>query len=65
LRQNHTERFMLRLDEPSQTKLQQLIKKFGTSQAAIIRHLLAQAKPEDFPKSWHMKASERRVPRVR
>jgi hypothetical protein len=56
---------MLRLDEPSQTKLQQLIKKFGTSQAAIIRHLLAQAKPEDFPKSWHMKASERRVPRVR
>jgi predicted DNA-binding protein len=61
----YTERFMLRLDEPSQTKLQQLIKKFGTSQAAIIRHLLAQAKPEDFPKSWHMKASERRVPRVR
>jgi hypothetical protein len=33
----HTERFMLRLDEPSQTKLQQLIKEFGTSKAAIIR----------------------------
>jgi hypothetical protein len=61
----YTERFMLRLDEPSQTTLQQLVKEFGTSQAAIIRHLLAQAKPEDFPKSWHMKASERRVPRVR
>jgi predicted DNA-binding protein len=61
----YTARFMLRLDESSQTTLQQLIKEFGTSQAAIIRHLIAQAKPEDFPKSWHMKASERRAPQPR
>jgi hypothetical protein len=61
----YTTRFMLRLDEPSQTQLEQLIRQLGVSKADIIRQLIAQAKPEDFPKSWHMKASERRVPRVR
>jgi predicted DNA-binding protein len=61
----YTERFMLRLDDPSQTTLQQLVTQFGASKAEIIRHLITQATPEDFPKSWHMKASERRVPRVR
>jgi hypothetical protein len=60
----YTTRFMLRLDERSQTTLQQLIKKFGTSQAAIIRHLIAQAKPEDFPKSWQLRAAECHDPRV-
>ena len=60
----YTERFMLRLDEPSQTKLQQLIKAFGTSKAAIIRHLIAQAEPEDFPPSWQMRAAARHLPRV-
>jgi hypothetical protein len=50
---------MLRLDEPSQTKLQQLIMQLGVSKAAIIRHLIAQAEPEDFPPSWQMKAAER------
>jgi predicted DNA-binding protein len=58
-------RFMLRLDEPSQTKLQQLIKQFGASKADIIRQLIAQAKLEDFPPSWQMKVQECRVPRVR
>jgi hypothetical protein len=47
-----TARFMLRLDEPSETKLQQLINRFGTSKAAIIRHLLTHATPEDFPRTW-------------
>ena len=61
----YTERFMLRLDEPSQTKLQQLTKQFGASKAEIIRHLIAQATPEDFPRSWHMKASERHAQRPR
>jgi predicted DNA-binding protein len=56
----YTERFMLRLDDPSQTKLQQLITQFGVSKAEIIRHLIAQAEPEDFPKSWHLRAAERR-----
>ena len=54
-------RFMLRLDDPSQTKLQQLVKQFGVSKAEIIRQLVAQAEPEDFPASWQMSAAERRV----
>jgi hypothetical protein len=58
-------RFMLRLDAPSQTKLQQLMQQFGASKAHIIRQLLVQAKPEDFPKSWHMRAAERSMPPMR
>lgn len=49
-------RFMLRLDSPSETKLQQLITQFGASKAAIIRQLLVHAKPKDFPTSWQMRA---------
>jgi predicted DNA-binding protein len=60
----YTERFMLRLDEPSQTKLQQLVKQFGASKAQIIRQLINHAEPEDFPASWQMRAAERHVPRV-
>jgi hypothetical protein len=52
---------MLRLDERSETRLQQLITQFGASKADIIRHLIAQAKPENFPPSWHMKTAERDV----
>jgi predicted DNA-binding protein len=59
------ERFMLRLDESSQTTLQQLIKQFGASKADIIRQLIAQAKPEDFPPSWQMRATERRTQQPR
>jgi hypothetical protein len=54
-------RFRLRLDEPSSDKLQSLIERFGISKAKLIRQLLAQAKPEDFPKSWHMKAAGHRA----
>jgi predicted transcriptional regulator len=54
-------RFMLRLDEPSQTKLQQLVKQFGVSKAEIIRQLIAQANDEDFPKTWPTRAAEHRV----
>jgi hypothetical protein len=56
-----TARFMLRLDEPSQTKLQQLINQLDASKAAIIRHLITQATPENFPKRWQLQAAERRV----
>jgi hypothetical protein len=61
----YTERFMLRLDETSQTKLQQLIKRFGASKAEIIRQLINQAEPEDFPPSWQMGAAERSMPPMR
>ena len=56
----YTTRFMLRLDERSETKLQQLITQFGVSKADIIRHLIDQATPEDFPPSWHLRAAARR-----
>jgi predicted DNA-binding protein len=54
-------RFMLRLDEPSQTKLQQVVKQFGVPKAEIIRQLIAQANDEDFPKRWQVRAAEQRV----
>ena len=53
--------FILQLDTLSETKLQQLITQFGASKAHIIRQLLVQAKPEDFPNSSHMRAAERRA----
>jgi hypothetical protein len=55
-----TTRFMLRLDERSETTLQHLITQFGVSKADIIRHLIAQATPKDFPPSWHLRAAARR-----
>jgi hypothetical protein len=58
-------RFLSRLDSRSQTKLQQLVKQFGVSKADIIRQLIAQAEPEDFPKSWRIRAAERSVPPMR
>jgi plasmid stability protein len=51
-------RFMLRLDETTAQKLQALVAQFGTSQAAIIRQLITQAKPEEFPESWHLSTRE-------
>jgi hypothetical protein len=61
----YTERFMLRLDERSQTTLQQLVTQFGASKAAIIRHLITQANPEDFPTSWQLRAQERHTQQPR
>jgi predicted transcriptional regulator len=58
-------RFMLRLDKTAQTKLQHLVRQFGTSKADIIRQLIIQATPEDFPRSWHMRAAERAMPPMR
>jgi hypothetical protein len=60
----YTMRFMLRLDTTSSLKLQELINRFDVPKAAIIRHLLTQAEPDDFPKSWHMRAAEHHIPRV-
>jgi hypothetical protein len=52
-------RFMLRLDVPSAAKLQHLVTQFGASKADIIRQLIRQAIPDDFPKSWHLRVVER------
>jgi hypothetical protein len=38
---------------------------FDKPAAEIIRHLIAHAKPEVFPKSWHMKAAERHAQQAR
>jgi hypothetical protein len=48
-------RFMLRLNETSQTKLQQLIRHFGASKAVIIRQRFVHATPEDFRTSWQLR----------
>jgi len=54
-------RFMLRLDDQTRETLEELSTHFDTSAAEVIRQLVAQAKPEDFPKSWPMRAAERRT----
>lgn len=57
-------RFMLRLDKTTTHKLQHLVEQFAKPRAEIIRQLVAQAKPEDFPKSWQLAAEESRVRRA-
>jgi hypothetical protein len=54
-------RFMLRLGEPTWEKLDALSTSFGTSAAAIIRQLIAQATPDDFPPSWQLRTAEHRA----
>jgi len=61
----YSTRFMLRLDEASQIKLQHLVKRLGASKAEIIRELIAQANEKDFPKSWRMRAAELRAHEAR
>ena len=52
-------RFMLRFDDPTREKLEDLAAHFDKSAAEIIRHLIAQATPDAFPKSWQMRAKPR------
>jgi hypothetical protein len=59
------QRFMLRLDDETSTKLGTLMQTFDRSAAEIIRQLILQAKFQQFPKSWHRAAAERRVRLVR
>jgi hypothetical protein len=58
-------RFMLRLDDPTWEKLDAWSTHFETSGAAIIRQLLAQATPDTFPASWHLRAAERHSAQTR
>jgi predicted transcriptional regulator len=54
------QRFMLRLDDETSTKLGTLMGTFNRSVAEVIRQLIAQAAPEDFPESWHLAVEEHR-----
>ncbi len=58
-------RFMLRLDDASWDKLDALAQHFDRSAADIIRQLIAQAKPRDFPKSWQLRVEECRQQEAR
>jgi hypothetical protein len=57
-------RFMLRLDNQASARLEELASHFGAPHAEVIRQLIVQATPEDFPPSWHLAVEERR-PRQR
>lgn len=52
-------RFTLRLDDSTWGKLKALSTHFKTSGAEIIRQLLAQATPDTFPTSWHLRVVKR------
>jgi predicted transcriptional regulator len=47
---------MLRLDDETSEKLDALTRGFDRAAAEVIRHLIAQATPEDFPQSWRLAA---------
>lgn len=54
-------RFMMRWDEPTRERLEELSQHFNRPHAAIIRQLITQARPEDFPPSWHLAVEECRL----
>jgi predicted DNA-binding protein len=56
---------MLRLDDLTQEKLEELSTHFAMPAAEILRQLIAQAMPDDFPTSWQMRANERRPAHTR
>jgi hypothetical protein len=51
-------RFMLRLNNPLLAKLETLTQRCHRSAAEIIRQLISQANPEDFPRGWQMATEE-------
>jgi hypothetical protein len=53
---------MLRLDEPTSRKLATFTQTFHRWAAEVVRQLIAQAAPEDFPQSWR-RAVEECLPR--
>jgi predicted DNA-binding protein len=53
-------KFGLRLDESTSQTLEALTKTFHRSAAEVVRQLIVQAKPEDFPRSWQLAAEEPR-----
>ena len=53
-------RFMLRLDDKTSSKLEELTQTFQRSAAEVIRQLIVQAKPEEFPPNWQLAVGEHR-----
>jgi hypothetical protein len=58
-------RFQLRLDRATQNTLEAFMQTFERSAAEIIRQLIAQAMPEEFPQSWQIAADELRARHTR
>jgi predicted transcriptional regulator len=57
---HYGKRFMLRLDDQTWARLEELATYFGEPNAEVIRQLIIQAKVEDFPQSWQLAVEERR-----
>ncbi len=57
---HYGKRFMMRLDDPTWEKLEELSTHFDKSAAEIIRQLVAQATLEDFPRAWQTAGGPRR-----
>jgi hypothetical protein len=57
-------KFGIRLDELTSRKLESFTATFHRPAAEIIRQLIVQAKPEDFPPSWQMAVDEHRQEEV-
>jgi hypothetical protein len=53
------QKFGMRLDEVTSRKLEALTQTFHRPAAEIIRQLITQARPEDFPRSWQIAVDER------
>lgn len=58
-------RFMLRLDDPTWQRLDGLARHFDRSIAEVIRQLVMQATPQQFPQSWQLAVKERQQQRAR
>jgi hypothetical protein len=54
-------KFGLRLDDKTSRKLVVLTTTFHRPAADVIRQLIVQAQPEDFPQSWPLAVEERRA----
>jgi hypothetical protein len=54
----YARKFGLRLDHETSRKLATLTEAFDRSATEIIRQLIVQARPEDFPQSWHLAVGE-------
>jgi predicted transcriptional regulator len=52
-------KYQLRLDEATSRQLAALTHTFHRPAADVIRQLIAQATPEDFPPGWHLAVAER------